>query len=417
MSNRTRQEIIYQYRTGHLTFQKALAALKSECGVSEEMALEWIYMTEHLKKEPSGEPSPPRCNCWLGKGATFRQTEMRCPVHGEPSPPDASASPVLAFQAWVAAYHRPLTLDEYFITQAAFFAAHPGKGPTSNTMQEPSGEPSPPTVAAKLNEAAEIVGRYPSELMSPPREEEPEVLDESEVAANPLAEVYADPEFQRDYRAALDGEYEAAIQSLQSLHDDMAMERDEAKAELQRERLTFSESCESAHRDRYAAEAKVEALTRELAAKQEELNVMTARREEDRQRRFTAEAAMRLSTARTDRLERELAEAQTRLEMVTRDRDWWKQDRDNLFAEARQAQSTPETAPLWEAINELERAAWSRAYKRVQAARAALEVVSGTKRPKPRVELESASQFRRVTAMEASPPTPGGADPERTEND
>jgi hypothetical protein len=55
---------------------------------------------------------------------------------------------------------------------------------------------------------------------------------------------------------------------------------------------------------------------------------------------------------------------------------------------------------LWSLINELERAAWSRSYKRVQAARAAIEAATSTKRPKPRIELESASQFRRVTIME-----------------
>jgi hypothetical protein len=44
-------------------------------------------------------------------------------------------SPILAFQAWVeqrvAATGRPLTQDEYFLAQAAFYAAHPGDGPHS----------------------------------------------------------------------------------------------------------------------------------------------------------------------------------------------------------------------------------------------------------------------------------------------
>lgn len=50
-------------------------------------------------------------------------------------------SPVLAFQAWAverSATRGPMTQDEYFLAQEAFFAAHPGKGPTSSTMVPPA---------------------------------------------------------------------------------------------------------------------------------------------------------------------------------------------------------------------------------------------------------------------------------------
>jgi hypothetical protein len=53
---------------------------------------------------------------------------------------------------------------------------------------------------------------------------------------------------------------------------------------------------------------------------------------------------------------------------------------------------------LWPLLMELERAAWSRSFKRVQAARAAIEQAIGTSRPQ--VELESASQFRRAIKQE-----------------
>ncbi len=56
---------------------------------------------------------------------------------------------------------------------------------------------------------------------------------------------------------------------------------------------------------------------------------------------------------------------------------------------------------LWPLLNEIERAAWSRSFKRLQVARAALAEAIGIPRPLPSVELESASQFRRVTVMEA----------------
>lgn len=62
----------------------------------------------------------------------------------------------------------------------------------------------------------------------------------------------------------------------------------------------------------------------------------------------------------------------------------------------------PGRVDLWPLLNELERAAWSRSFKRVQAARKAIEQATGSERPTPRIELESASQFRRITAMEES---------------
>lgn len=46
-------------------------------------------------------------------------------------------SPVLAFQAWAERYTKdrgPLTQDQYFLAQQAFYAAHPGEGPTSTLM-------------------------------------------------------------------------------------------------------------------------------------------------------------------------------------------------------------------------------------------------------------------------------------------
>lgn len=46
-------------------------------------------------------------------------------------------SPILAFQAWAdlrARTGRRMTQDEYFLAQEAFFAAHPGEGPTSSPM-------------------------------------------------------------------------------------------------------------------------------------------------------------------------------------------------------------------------------------------------------------------------------------------
>jgi hypothetical protein len=51
------------------------------------------------------------------------------------SPVDTS--PVLAFQAWCeqrACLRGPMTQDQYFLAQEAFFAAHPGQGPTSTVM-------------------------------------------------------------------------------------------------------------------------------------------------------------------------------------------------------------------------------------------------------------------------------------------
>lgn len=58
-------------------------------------------------------------------------------------------SPVLAFQTWVertvADRGRKLTQDEYFIAQAAFFAAHPGEGPQSST-------------ASRLAEGTRVIG-------------------------------------------------------------------------------------------------------------------------------------------------------------------------------------------------------------------------------------------------------------------
>lgn len=54
-------------------------------------------------------------------------------------------SPILAFQTWCERFvkdrGKPLTQDEYFLAQQAFYAAHPGKGPTSSLMAPP---PAPP---------------------------------------------------------------------------------------------------------------------------------------------------------------------------------------------------------------------------------------------------------------------------------
>jgi len=61
-----------------------------------------------------------------------------------PLPPEQE-SPVLAFDAWLTAHvqatGKKLTQDEYFLAQAAFYAAHPGEGPQSALMAPPAPEP------------------------------------------------------------------------------------------------------------------------------------------------------------------------------------------------------------------------------------------------------------------------------------
>jgi hypothetical protein len=67
---------------------------------------------------------------------------------------DANESPVLAFQDWLSGYtatHGKLDVDAYFLAQAAFFAAHPGRGPTSTVMTPPVEDA---VTRAKLEEAA-----------------------------------------------------------------------------------------------------------------------------------------------------------------------------------------------------------------------------------------------------------------------
>ena len=52
--------------------------------------------------------------------------------------PREDESPILAFQTWAekrrVALRGPMTQTEYFLAQEAFYAAHPGKGPTSTCM-------------------------------------------------------------------------------------------------------------------------------------------------------------------------------------------------------------------------------------------------------------------------------------------
>ena len=55
-------------------------------------------------------------------------------------------SPITAFQRWSERRARdrgPMTQDQYFLAEEAFFAAHPGKGPTSSTMAHETPAPRP----------------------------------------------------------------------------------------------------------------------------------------------------------------------------------------------------------------------------------------------------------------------------------
>jgi hypothetical protein len=85
-----------------------------------------------------------------GRGGTIRALSTRTyalaqetaqSLRASLAVPPVAESPILAFQAWCERYvtdrGKPLTQDEYFIAQAAFFAAHPGEGPQSSTQSAP----------------------------------------------------------------------------------------------------------------------------------------------------------------------------------------------------------------------------------------------------------------------------------------
>jgi hypothetical protein len=109
-------------------------------------------------------------------GRRLRYMCMECSVIVDvafPPAPDAKdaippqpteESPILAFQAWAerrTSIRRPLTQDEYFLAQEAFFAAHPGKGPTSSTM----GDALPPAPDAAVHSGRAI--RQMERMLSP----------------------------------------------------------------------------------------------------------------------------------------------------------------------------------------------------------------------------------------------------------
>lgn len=55
---------------------------------------------------------------------------------------NTESPPILDFEVWAERWCQDMghkfTSAEYFVAQAAFYAAHPGEGPISHTMEDPN---------------------------------------------------------------------------------------------------------------------------------------------------------------------------------------------------------------------------------------------------------------------------------------